>query len=409
MATTTTRLGLDKPAYADAADIAVLNQNFDDIDAAVGMRVVTSTTRPATPWNGQIIFETDTNYTLVWDSAGAAWKQIGGAAVVCTSSTRPASPLNGQLIYETDTRKLLVYNTSGAAWRIPFLTYNVADFTALAALTGMVSGQTAFVVEGDVTMMYDGTAWVQQSVAIFATSAARDTAYAKASAAYRVQGVQAYQTDTGITYNYAALYNVSTNPGGRDAAGWYSTTKVDGLVPVQPTSVAVAGGTATANALGMVSFTTATSISLNGVFTSTYNSYKMIIRISAQSAAAGLGYRYRNAGTDNSTSNYYQTVLWNRSTGATQTSNSTNTANYFFGWNNTLTASYLYWTGDIINPAVPSKKHLYGKGSGDDSTSYYVTDMASMFNLNNSTFDGITIFPSAGNVTGTIQIFGYNT
>ena len=33
---------------------------------------------------------------------------------VCTSSTRPASPYEGQMIYETDTDKVLVWN--GSAW-----------------------------------------------------------------------------------------------------------------------------------------------------------------------------------------------------------------------------------------------------------------------------------------------------
>jgi len=33
---------------------------------------------------------------------------------VCTSTTRPASPFEGQMIYETDTNLLLVYN--GSAW-----------------------------------------------------------------------------------------------------------------------------------------------------------------------------------------------------------------------------------------------------------------------------------------------------
>jgi hypothetical protein len=36
---------------------------------------------------------------------------------VCTSSTRPASPFEGQCIFETDTDKLLVWN--GSAWVIP--------------------------------------------------------------------------------------------------------------------------------------------------------------------------------------------------------------------------------------------------------------------------------------------------
>jgi hypothetical protein len=36
---------------------------------------------------------------------------------VCTSSTRPASPFEGQVIFETDTDRLYVYN--GTAWVIP--------------------------------------------------------------------------------------------------------------------------------------------------------------------------------------------------------------------------------------------------------------------------------------------------
>lgn len=36
---------------------------------------------------------------------------------VCTSSTRPASPFEGQCIFETDTDRLLVWN--GSAWVIP--------------------------------------------------------------------------------------------------------------------------------------------------------------------------------------------------------------------------------------------------------------------------------------------------
>lgn len=33
---------------------------------------------------------------------------------VCTSTTRPASPYEGQIIYETDTKNVLIYN--GSAW-----------------------------------------------------------------------------------------------------------------------------------------------------------------------------------------------------------------------------------------------------------------------------------------------------
>ena len=45
-------------------------------------------------------------------------QQIGSSSLskpgVCTSSTRPATPYEGQMIYETDTDKVLVWN--GTAW-----------------------------------------------------------------------------------------------------------------------------------------------------------------------------------------------------------------------------------------------------------------------------------------------------
>jgi hypothetical protein len=80
MATNTTRLGLIKPDLTDNVDIGDINDNMDDIDDAVGAKVVTSTTRPAVPFDGQLIFETDTNKTLVWD--GVVWKETSGNILV---------------------------------------------------------------------------------------------------------------------------------------------------------------------------------------------------------------------------------------------------------------------------------------------------------------------------------------
>ena len=76
MATNTTKLGLIKPDFVDVVDIADLNSNADDIDAAVGSTIVTSATRPVSPWAGQVIFETDTELSFVWD--GSTWKPSGG-------------------------------------------------------------------------------------------------------------------------------------------------------------------------------------------------------------------------------------------------------------------------------------------------------------------------------------------
>ena len=53
-------------------------------------------------------------------------QQIGSSSLskpgVCTSSTRPATPYEGQMIYETDTDKVLVWNGSAwyANWNLPW-------------------------------------------------------------------------------------------------------------------------------------------------------------------------------------------------------------------------------------------------------------------------------------------------
>ena len=39
---------------------------------------------------------------------------------VCTSTTRPASPYKGQTIYETDTGRLLVYYGATTGWQLPW-------------------------------------------------------------------------------------------------------------------------------------------------------------------------------------------------------------------------------------------------------------------------------------------------
>ena len=51
---------------------------------------------------------------------------------VCTSSTRPASPYTGQMIYESDTNKLRLWN--GTAWS------NVTHSSALAVEYLIVAG-----------------------------------------------------------------------------------------------------------------------------------------------------------------------------------------------------------------------------------------------------------------------------
>jgi hypothetical protein len=79
MATTTSRAGLTKPAGTENISIAILNTNADLVDANLGFQPVTSGTRPAAPYNGQAIRETDTGLFYAHNGstpASAGWVQV---------------------------------------------------------------------------------------------------------------------------------------------------------------------------------------------------------------------------------------------------------------------------------------------------------------------------------------------
>jgi hypothetical protein len=60
----------------------------------------------------------------------------------------------------------------------------------------------------------------------------------------------------------------------RQTADWGSRA---GLAKIVPSSVAVGSGTGSSDTTGKVTFSGASTVSLNGVFTSSYRNYKIIV------------------------------------------------------------------------------------------------------------------------------------
>lgn len=111
MATFTTRLGLRKPAGTELVNVVTdINDNLDDLDSVVSSTVCTSGTRPASPFQGQVIFETDTNNVLTHN--GTAWVHSGMGVVSSTASI--PYPYTGQLVFATTDN--MIYRYTGAAW-----------------------------------------------------------------------------------------------------------------------------------------------------------------------------------------------------------------------------------------------------------------------------------------------------
>lgn len=363
MATQTTKLGLDKPATTDLVDIAVLNTNFDDIDAAAGATICTSATRPVSPWNGQIIFETDTLGGFVWRSATSSWTSLGGSTV---SSDPPTTAANGDLWWDSDNGKLYIY----------YVDANSSQWVSAVPSTA--------------------------NVPVVANAAGRDALFTSP-----YQGAQVFRNDIGSLETYYGLYNISTNPGGRDVAGWYADSRQDGLVPIRPTTVTVVTGSGSANALGQVSFTGASSVSFDGVFTSKYKNYRLVMGFNSMTTASvSPGFRVRNAGVDFSASNYHRMAQSVTDVGASAASFNANSSNItLFTAGNGLNLGAT--TLDIINPNVSGiRKAIQFSSTGFNGTAITGWFGAGAIN-NTSTYDGFTIFMQGGNCSGVISIYGY--
>jgi len=194
-------------------------------------------------------------------------------------------------------------------------------------------------------------------------------------------------------------------------SSYYTSAEVDildaptGLKLIVPTSVAVGSGTGTANAAGQVTFTGASSIALNGVFSSTYDNYRLLMSISSSSTNLSVNLRFRVGGTSASGSNYSS----NGSNSASTTLSNVNlnaTSLFLFDVYSTI-AQFSETSCDILVPALTQYTRFNFQSYGENSSGQNVARSISGVHDVATAYDGIEIFTSTGNITGTISVYGY--
>lgn len=177
----------------------------------------------------------------------------------------------------------------------------------------------------------------------------------------------------------------------------------DGLVIMTPTSVDHSGTSASINADGGVDFTAATSLSLNNVFTLSYDNYLIVVR-SVASAGVNIGMRMRGSGADDSGANYTYQVLnadgASTPSGARSTSQTKINVHATYGTQRAGSNVHVYGPRLVQPTAVRSV-------SAPDYLSAYITDVAGTHNQSVG-YDGFTLITgSATTFTGNIAVFGY--
>jgi hypothetical protein len=176
----------------------------------------------------------------------------------------------------------------------------------------------------------------------------------------------------------------------------------NGLVVMTPTSVAKTGAssTATINSDGSVTFGSCETLSLNGVFTSAYDNYMVVIRETA-SGNYNVTARLSDGGAISSTGYTWQYIQA-----------------YGTNVNGGRSAStYAIIGEDVATQRVGFTVYLYGPYLAQptagrsvnvlDGLSAQIVDFAWTHSVSTA-YDGVRIGPTAGNITGLVTVFGFN-
>lgn len=235
---------------------------------------------------------------------------------------------------------------------------------------------------GDVLTAADANGYLaSQVVMVFASAAARTSAIASPQ-----EGMISYLKDTNSTEYYSGSAWVAI--GGSTSSG---------LTLISPTSIAFSGSSASTSA-GKTVFSAVSSLSLNGVFSSTYDNYLIITAPFTQSSSIMNFMRLRASGTD--TTSGYNNAGWFMNAGGSWNTNPDVTDAMYHQQPGTVQGSAVM---NIQNPnlafatLMKSQRVTSGGQEAGNASSQ----------SGSTQFDGFTLYQTSGTFTGTIRVYGF--
>ena len=187
-----------------------------------------------------------------------------------------------------------------------------------------------------------------------------------------------------------------------NGTSWIS---VGGLIPIVPTSVAVGSGSATTSANGLVTFTGASSISLNGVFSATYNNYCFKFSTSAISTTNNILFRLRSAGSDTSTSTYLQSSLISSDNTASASYETATSLELMFSTRSANADTMV--NVELQNPFLAVFTNYQTRSWHIANSQAWLQYLKGGYQSGATSFDGMSIVCSTGNITGRVSVYGY--
>lgn len=180
---------------------------------------------------------------------------------------------------------------------------------------------------------------------------------------------------------------------------------------IVPSSVAVGSGSASIATQGTVTFSGASSVSLNDVFSSTYSNYTIIVSSNTSDANSQiLRLRLRVSGSDNSSNNYYWSGFGLGSNGATPTISSFGsnglTSSFDTSVSNATTLNSATSKIELFNPFATDRTSFAAVMPYTDvSTGGFHRQFQGQMSVTTS-YTGFSLISAAGNVTGSVSVYG---
>jgi hypothetical protein len=205
------------------------------------------------------------------------------------------------------------------------------------------------------------------------------------------EGTMVYQLDNQKVFVYSG-------------SAWVEVSDLDSTDGV-PTSAQTKLDTVGMVHITTVAFSTSSAINVNDCFSATYDNYRVMLHTTSASVSGSiLRMRMRASGTDSSV-NYYFSGIQTSSQSATISSWRGNNVTYWeYGY---AFADRTSLTLDIFRPFDAVATLFHSSATGDDNVANLTTHYLAGHHLVGTSYDGFSIFPSSGNLTGTLRVYGY--
>lgn len=269
-----------------------------------------------------------------------------------------------------------------------------------AAITSPQEGQFAFTKDTNSLFYYDGATWVASGATgdIEGVTAGTGISGGGTSGTVTVTNSMA----TAIDAKGDLIVGTGADTFSRLAVGTNTYT----LVADSGETTGLRWSAPSSGALTLVTsgtFTSAATVTIDNIFTSTYLNYKLIININS-TTNGGANYctgNFRTSGTPNTNASYNEIIYGRNEDNTAETRNTTNETSMRFGYIGNSTASFI--EQNFYNPQV-SVKTYYSGFSG--MTGKGAATFQGAFNATTA-FDGFEFSPFSGNCTGTYAVYGF--